>query len=72
MASVPKLPKTFANVTDSGAGRDLILRSPGPEKGDKRTQETIPTIDNSVGSAVKGPRKAEFTGVVPTFERRKR
>ena len=68
MASMPKLPKTFANVTDKGAGRDLILRSPGPEKGIKRTQETVPTIDNSVGSAVKGPRKAEFTGVVPTFE----
>jgi TonB family protein len=64
---MPKLPKTFVNVTDIGMGRDQILRSPGPEKGIKNTQEIVPT-DNLVGSAVKGPRKAEFTGVVPSFD----
>ncbi|MDQ1328802.1 MAG: Energy transducer TonB [Candidatus Poribacteria bacterium] len=68
MASMPKLPKTFANVTDNVAGHDQILRSPSPEKGIKRTQEIVPTMDNSVGTAYKGPRKAEFTGVVPTFD----
>ena len=68
MASVPKLPRTFADIPDSGSGKDPMLRSPGPEKGIKRSQETAPTIDNSVGSALKGARKTEFTGVVPTFE----
>lgn len=67
MASMPKLPKTFANVTDNGVGRDLILRSPGPEKGIKSTQEIVPT-DNSVSSAYKGPRKVESNVVVPTFD----
>jgi len=68
MASAPKIPKTFADVPDNEAGRDLILRSPGPEKGIKRSQEVVPKINNTVGSAYKGPKNVAFNGVVPIFD----
>jgi len=68
MASVPKLPITFSDIPDSGSGKDLILRAPGPEKGAKKTQVTNPAIDNAVGSAFKSSKKPDIGGIVPPFE----
>jgi TonB family protein len=55
MAPVLRLPKTFVNESDNGAGRDQILRSNGPDKG---IQETFPK-DKPASTAYKGSKKDE-------------
>ncbi len=67
IASLPKLPKTFANVLDDSTGSDVILRSPGPERGVKRNQETVPVFDKEVSSAAKIAKNPE-AGIVPSFD----
>lgn len=67
IASLPKLPKTFANILDDGVGDEIILRSPGLERGSKRNQDTVPVFDKGVSSAVKIAKNPE-AGIVPSYE----
>ena len=67
IAAVPKLPKTFANVLDDSTGNEIILRSPGPEKGVSKSQDTVPVFDKGVSSAVKITKNPE-AGIVPSFD----
>lgn len=69
MASLPKLPKTFADTLDRSPGRDAILRSPGPEDNfNKRATETVTIPDKGISTAFKGVRSTSDTGVVSPFE----
>ncbi|MGB9595531.1 MAG: hypothetical protein ACPL7B_04545, partial [Candidatus Poribacteria bacterium] len=67
VASLPKLPKTFANVLDDGTGNEIILRSPGPERGAKKNQDTVPVFDKGVSSVVKITKNPE-AGIVPSYD----
>jgi TonB family protein len=51
--SVPQLPRTLAQVRDTGA--DTVLRSPGPKEREQRYQATIPAFD--VESALESSKK---------------
>jgi protein TonB len=64
--SVPRLPKTFAGVLDDGSGNEAILRAPGPEKNTRKTQDSAPVFDKTVGSAVRVSKNPE-AGIVPSF-----
>jgi TonB family protein len=67
MASLPKLPKTFADVLDRSSGKDAILRSPGPDDSVQKTRDTITIPDKGISSAFKGTKNPE-AGIVPPFE----
>jgi TonB family protein len=68
MASLPKLPKTFANTLDRSPRKDSILRAPGPEDGIQKSTETLMIPDKSVSSTFKGTRLTEPSAIVPAFE----